>query len=192
MPVKLGARRRGLGIKSFTSRASASASGVSTKISRNSPSRNIRRTISFGPERGDEAGQDDQSRIGHQFRHLADAADILDPVGFGEPRSLLRPWRTLSPSSRKAVTSTAVSFFANQVGDGRLARAGQAGEPQHGRFCPLRRAWVSRLTSSACQWTFSARRRQSAACRLRPAFVSLSIRMKPPSTRLGAPPARSR
>ena len=44
--------------------------------------------------------QHDQAGVDHQLGDLGDAADVLDAVGLGEPRSLLRPWRTLSPSSR--------------------------------------------------------------------------------------------
>ena len=38
----------------------------------------------LGAERRDEGAQHDQAGVDHQLRDLADAADILDPVGFGE------------------------------------------------------------------------------------------------------------
>ena len=82
-----------------------------------------------------------------------------------KPRSLFSPWRTLSPSSRKVCRFIGVQLLLDQVGDGRLAGAREAGEPQHRRLLALeRRRACSRLTSSACQWTFCARRRRSGSC----------------------------
>ena len=53
-----------------------------------------------------------------------------------------------------------VQLLLDQVGDGRLAGAREAGEPQHGRLLVLEPPRASRwLTSSACQWMFCARRR---------------------------------
>src|SRR3546814_14868505 len=41
----------------------------------------LARHQAFAAERRDESGQHDQSGIDEEFRHLGDAADILDPVG---------------------------------------------------------------------------------------------------------------
>jgi hypothetical protein len=144
--------------------------------------------LPLGAERRDEGGEHDQPGIGHQLGHLADAADVLHPVGIGEAQVRFRPWRTLSPSSRKCAVHRAQLLF-DQIGDGRLAGAGQAGEPQHRRLLALqpRRMRVSRVTSSACQWMFCARR---SAKWIMPAptvaLVILSIRMKPPVSRFSA------
>ena len=62
-----------------------SSSGVSTKISMNSPALDeLARHVPLGPERRNERAEHDQARLGHQFGDFADAADIFDPVGFGE------------------------------------------------------------------------------------------------------------
>ena len=53
-------------------------------------------------------------------------------------------------------------------------------------FWSFSAACVSRLTSSACQWMLCARRSAKWSMPAPTvALVSLSIRMKPPSTRLG-------
>ena len=44
-----------------------------------------------GSEGRDEGAENDQPRIGHQLRHLADAADVLDPIGLGEAKILVQP-----------------------------------------------------------------------------------------------------
>ena len=36
------------------------------------------------------AHEHDQPGIGHQLRHLADAADVLDPIGLGEAQILVQ------------------------------------------------------------------------------------------------------
>ena len=51
-----------------------------------------------------------------------------------KPRSRLRPWRTLSPSSDDGVLAEREQPLLDQVGDGGLAGARQAGEPQHRRL----------------------------------------------------------
>ena len=53
----------------------------------------------LGAERRDERAQHDQPGIGHQLGHLADAADVLHPVGLGKAKIRFKPCRTLSPSS---------------------------------------------------------------------------------------------
>ena len=71
---------------------SATASGVSMKISMNSPSGSIARTISRSARNGEmKAVMHDQAGIGHQLRDFADAADVLDPVGLGEAQVLVEP-----------------------------------------------------------------------------------------------------
>ena len=69
----------------------ASSSGVSTKISMNSPAPNRPRAISRSARKGEMKAADDQPGIGHQLGDLGDAADVLDAIGLGEPRSLFSP-----------------------------------------------------------------------------------------------------
>ena len=54
-----------------------------------------------------------------------------------KPRSLFRPWRTLSPSSSAVWTPRAWSFGLDQIGDGRFARARKASEPEDRRLLVL-------------------------------------------------------
>ena len=75
-----------------------------------------------------------------------------------------------------------MELLLDEVGDGRLAGAGEAGEPQDARPLALERRRAPRLsTSSACQWMLVARRRPK---RIMPAatvaLVKRSIRMKEP------------
>ncbi|HEY0748486.1 MAG TPA: hypothetical protein VGD63_17425 [Steroidobacteraceae bacterium] len=39
----------------------------------------------FGPEGRNKGGQHNEPGVGHQLRDLTDAANILDPIGIGEP-----------------------------------------------------------------------------------------------------------
>src|ERR1700686_4620765 len=41
--------------------------------------------LALGAIGGNERADDDESGLGHQFRHLAGAANILHPVGLGKP-----------------------------------------------------------------------------------------------------------
>ena len=91
MPVKfLSSPRRAFAYRPLGSRSSATASGVSTKTSMNSPSaQQLARHAPLGAERRDERHQHDQAGVDHQLRHLGDAADVLDPVGVGEAEVLV-------------------------------------------------------------------------------------------------------
>ena len=76
-----------------------------------------------------------------------------------------------------------VQLLLDQIGDGRLARARQAGEPQHRRLLVLQRG--VRVAGDVERLPVDVLRRgaaRSAACPAATvALVSLSIRMKPPS-----------
>jgi hypothetical protein len=133
---------------------------VSTKISKNSPSGIIcAHHVALGTEGRDERGDDDQARIGHQLRDLADAADIFDAVGVGKAQILVEAVADIVAIEQEGVRFRRVQLLLDQVGDGRFARARKAGEPQHRRLLALlEAACASRLMSIACQWTFCARR----------------------------------
>jgi len=53
--------------------------------------------VALGAERRDERRQDDQPGVGNQLGDLADAADVLDPVGLGEAEILVRSGSGLFP-----------------------------------------------------------------------------------------------
>ena len=50
-----------------------------------------RTMLPLGPERRDEGAQHDQPGLGHQLGDFADAADIFDPVDFGEAEIAVEP-----------------------------------------------------------------------------------------------------
>ena len=80
---------------------------------------------------------DDQPGIDEQLRHLADAADVLDAVGVGEAEILVEALADVVAIERVGMRAHGGELALDQVGDGGLARAGQAGEPQDGRLVAL-------------------------------------------------------
>ena len=81
----------------------------------------------------------------------ADAADVLHAVGVGEAQIRFRPWRTLSPSSRKVWRPSANSFFSTRLAMVDLPAPRKAGEPEHAGCWRFSAARASRSMSSACQ-----------------------------------------
>ena len=77
----------------------------------------------------DERDDDDQPGIGHQARRFGDAADVLDAVGFGEAEILVEAMADIVAVEDVAVLALGGQALFEQVGDRRLARTGQAGEP---------------------------------------------------------------
>ena len=102
-----------------------------------------------------KAVEHDQAGVRHQPRDLADAADILDSVGLGEAEVAVEAVTDIVAIEQKGMPSARREPLLDEVGDGRLARARQAGEPQHRRPLALERACVSRLTSRCWRWTLS-------------------------------------
>ncbi len=66
----------------------------------------------------------------HQLRHLADAADVLHAVGVGEAEVLVQPVADVVAVEHHGVDAARVELGLDHVGDGRLAGAREAGEPQ--------------------------------------------------------------
>ncbi len=126
--------------------------------------------------------QHDQAGVDHQLGDLGDAADVLDPVVVGEAQVLVEAVADVVAVEQVGVAAVGVQPLLHQVGDGRLARAREAGEPDHAAVLALQRPSAAALsTSSACQWMFWLRR--SAKCSMPAPTVRLdsrSIRMKPP------------
>ena len=147
----------------------------------------LARHAPLGAERRDEGDQHDQAGIDEQLGRLADAADVLHPVGIGE--------------AEIAVEAVADIVAVEQIGVAAFARSGvfstrlaMVDLPEPDR--PVNHSTAGLLalhggaravlfTSSACQWTLVARRRpKSIMPAPTVALVKRSIRMKPPVSRL--------
>ena len=86
----------------------------------------------LGPEGGDEGNEHDQTRVDHQLRDLGHAADVLHAVGVGEPEVGVQTVPDVVAIEQVGVVTAAMKLALDQVGDRRLAGAGQTGEPQRG------------------------------------------------------------
>ena len=141
--------------------AMQTSSGVSTKTSTNSPSpTQVAHHPPLGAERRDEGAQHDQAGVDEQLRDLADAADVLDAVGVGEAEVAVEAVAHVVAVEHVGVVARAVQLALDEVGDGRLARAGQAGEPQDRRLLALERgARLPCRSQTAWRWMLVARRR---------------------------------
>ena len=89
--------------------------------------------VALGAERADERGQHDQPGIRHQLRHLADTANVFGPVGLGEAEIAVEPVADIVAIEQEGVTVHEGEPLFHRIGDGRLARTGEAGEPQYAR-----------------------------------------------------------
>ena len=158
------------------------------KISMKSPSRNqVANHRPLGAERADEGGEHDQARVHHQFRRLAGAADILDPVGGGETQILVEAEPDIVAVEQEGMPAARVKLGLDEIGDGRFARAAEAGEPEQFRPLLLEAGAQAGRDASTCSWMFSDRR--SAKWIMPAATVAAlirSIRMKPPRARLAS------
>ena len=97
----------------------------------------LTRHAAFGAERRDEGGQHDQAGIHEQLGGLAHAADILHPVGIGEPQVLVQAMADIVAVQQIGVLALGGKLLFHQVGDGGLAGTRQAREPQDGRLLTL-------------------------------------------------------
>ena len=91
----------------------------------------------LGAERRDEGDDHDKSRIGHQPCHLGHPADVLDAVGVREPEVAVQPVPDIVAVEDVGVAALRVQLLLEEVRDRRLARARQAGEPEHCRALVL-------------------------------------------------------
>src|SRR5262249_48310122 len=134
MPVKfLSSPRRALRYSPFTSRRSASASGVSTNTSKNSPAVNSSRAM----RRSERNRQMNQPRIHHEPRDLRDTADVLDAVLGSEAQVLVESVAHVVAIEEIGVAAGGREALLDAVGNGGFAGAGEAGQPQHARLLPL-------------------------------------------------------
>ena len=114
----------------------------------------------LGPERRDEGAQHDQPGVGHQLGDLADAADVLDPVGIGEAEVLVEAVADVVAVEQRGVDAARVEPALDEVGDRRLAGARQAGEPQDAGLLVLQGG--ARLPRDVESWWWMLVARRSA------------------------------
>jgi hypothetical protein len=81
-------------------------------------------------ERRDEGAQHDQAGVRHQPPDLADAADVLHPVLGAEAEVAAQAVPHIVAVQQVGVHAQRGQALLDQAGDGGLARAAQAGEPQ--------------------------------------------------------------
>ena len=94
----------------------------------------------FGTEGRNEGHQDDESGVDHQLRHFGYAANVLDAVCIGEAEILVQSMAHVVAIENIGVATDRMQSLLDQICDGRFARAGKAGEPQHARFLALERS----------------------------------------------------
>ena len=75
----------------------------------------------------------------HQLRDLADAADVLDPVGLGEAEVAVEPVADIVAIEQHGVAAERKQLLVDDVGDRRLAGARQSGEPDDAGLLVLQR-----------------------------------------------------
>ena len=88
-------------------------------------------------KRRNEGAKHDQSGLGHELGDFADAADVFDPVDFGKAQILVEPMPDIVAIEQDGMDAMRVKPRFDQIGDRRFARAGEAGEPQHGGLVML-------------------------------------------------------
>src|SRR3546814_6375816 len=72
----------------------------------------------------------DKSGVGHQLGYLAHAADILHAVCFGKAKVTIEAMTDIIAVQQEAVLAQGVQLLFDKIGNGRLARSGEAGEPR--------------------------------------------------------------
>src|SRR5690348_4755280 len=93
--------------------------------------------VPLGPERRDEGRQHDETRVGHEPRDLADAADVLDAVGLSEAEIAVEAVAHVVTVEQESVPSARGELLFDEIGDGRLAGARETCEPQYRRLLAL-------------------------------------------------------
>ena len=77
--------------------------------------------------------------VDHQLRDLGDAADVLVAVGGAEAEVAAEAVADVVAVEHARVHALGEQPLLDQVGDRRLARAGESGQPQHARMVPVER-----------------------------------------------------
>ena len=88
IPVKLvSSPARALAYRPFGSRSSATVERrVDVHLDELARFDSLARQTALGPERRDERNEDHQASVDHQARHFCDSANVLNPIGIGEPK----------------------------------------------------------------------------------------------------------
>lgn len=74
-------------------------------------------SIALAPERGDEAGQDDQARVEHQRGHMRHPSQVFDAVGVSEPEVPVEPVPDVVPIKQIGVALALGETLVHRVGD---------------------------------------------------------------------------
>ena len=94
--------------------------------------------VALGPEGRDEGHDHDQAAVDHQLRDLRDAADVLVAVGGAEAEVAAQPVADVVAVEDRGVRTLGEQPLLHQVGDRRLARTGQPGQPDDAWMVPVR------------------------------------------------------
>src|SRR4029079_17348269 len=71
--------------------------------------------VALSPERRNEGGEHNQARVSHQSRHFADAADVFDPVRFGEAEVAIEAVADVVAVEQEGVAAARRKLLFNQV-----------------------------------------------------------------------------
>ncbi len=88
--------------------------------------------VTVSAEGRNKGGQRDHPGIHKQLGHLADATDVLLPVGIGEAQVLAEAMADVVTIEHIGGQAAFKQHSVDGVGQGAFARAGQAGEPKNG------------------------------------------------------------
>ena len=90
----------------------------------------LARHVALRAEGRDERDEHDQAGVDEELRRLGDAADVLDAVGIGEAEVAVEAVADIVAVEEIGVAAEEVELLLDEIGDGRLAGAGEAGEPE--------------------------------------------------------------
>ena len=78
-----------------------------------------------------------EPRVDHQPGDLGDPPDVLRPVGLGKSEVAVEAVADIVAIGQLGMAAAANRRRSRRIGDGRLARPGQAGEPEQRRAMAL-------------------------------------------------------
>jgi uncharacterized protein YbjT (DUF2867 family) len=94
----------------------------------------LRTVVAVGAVRADEAGDGNDAGVSEELGDLADAADVLRAVFGGEAEVLVQPVSDVVAVEPIGVLALLEQHLFEGDGDGALAAAGQAGQPERAAF----------------------------------------------------------
>src|SRR5258708_17470902 len=95
--------------------------------------------FALGAIRRNERTNDHESALGHQFRHLASAPDILYPVGLGKPKIAAEAVADIVAIEQHRVVACCMQPLLQKIGYRRFAGARKSRQPKNRRFLMLDR-----------------------------------------------------